>query len=202
MKVTHWNTRDSTDIASSQCTDTSLVLVCLYVAGIMFYLGTKQRTAPWRNPDDLGVVRVTSVPLAVSPASAPASAIVGREVVRCVTQPNRESWFCIDLLTWYCRPTHYTLRHYDSFDSEALRDWKLQASNDGKKWSKLVSHKKDEALDGKGSSHTWEIPATKKAYRMFRILQTGKNSNGHWYCALSGFEIYGQLYTQPPKVKE
>jgi len=170
--------------------------------GVMFYLGTKQRTAPWRNPDDLGVVRVTSVPLAVSPASAPASAIVGREVVRCVTQPNRESWFCIDLLTWYCRPTHYTLRHYDSFDSEALRDWKLQGSNDGKKWSKLVSHKKDESLNGKGSSHTWEIPATKKAYRMFRILQTGKNSNGHWYCALSGFEVYGQLYTQPPKVKE
>ena len=170
--------------------------------GILYWLGTRQRTAQWKNPDDLGLVRVTSVPLAVSPPSEPASAIVGRSVCRCVTLPNRESWFCVDLLSFYCRPTAYTLRHYDSYDSEALRDWKLQASNDGKKWSKLISHKKDESLQGKGSSHTWPIPACKKAYRMFRILQTGKNSNGHWYCALSGFELYGQLFSQPPKQKD
>ena len=170
--------------------------------GVMYWLGTRQKTAAWRNPDDLGLVRVTSVPLAVNPPSAPASAIVGREVVRCVTLPNRESWFCVDLLTLYCRPTAYTLRHYDSYDSEALRDWKLQGSNDGAKWSKLLSHKKDEHLHGKGSSHTWTLPATKKAFRMFRILQTGKNSNGHWYCALSGFELYGQLFATPPKNKD
>ena len=169
---------------------------------MLYWLGTRQKTHPWRNPDDLGAVRVTSVPLAVNPPSAPASAIVGREVVRCVTQPNRESWFCVDLLTLYVRPTAYTLRHYDSYDSEALRDWKLQGSNDGAKWVKLLSHKKDEHLQGKGSSHTWEIPPTTKAYRMFRILQTGKNSNGHLYCALSGFELYGQAFSQPPKQKD
>ena len=170
--------------------------------GLLYWLGTRHRTGPWRNPDDLGLVRVTSVPLAVNPPSAPASAIVGREVVRCVTLPNRESWFCVDFLSLYVRPTHYTLRHYDSFDSEALRDWKLQGSNDGAKWSKLLSHKKDEHLQGKGSSHTWQLPHTKKAFRMFRILQTGKNSNGHWYCALSGFELYGQIFAQQPKHKD
>ena len=170
--------------------------------GVLYWLGTRHRTAPWRNPDDLGLVKVTSVPLAVNPPSAPASAIVGREVVRCVTLPNRESWFCVDLVSLYVRPTAYTLRHYDSFDSEALRDWKLQGSNDGAKWSKLLSHKKDEHLQGKGSSHTWQIPHTKKSFRMFRILQTGKNSNGHWYCALSGFELYGQIFSQPPKQKD
>lgn len=144
--------------------------------GILYWLGTQRWTKPWQNPADLGVVQVTSVPLAVAPKSEPASAIVGRSLCRCVTLPNRESWFIIDFLTVWVRPTAYTLRHYDSFDTEALRDWKLQGSNDGRKWTKLLSHKKDEALDRKGASKTWAIPKPKKAYKMFRILQTGKNS--------------------------
>jgi hypothetical protein len=144
--------------------------------GILYWLGTQRWTRPWQNPAELGVVQVTSVPLAVQPKSEPASAIVGRSLCRCVTLPNRESWFIIDLINVWVRPTAYTLRHYDSFDTEALRDWKLQGSNDGKKWTKLLSHKKDESLNAKGESHTWAIPKPKKSYRMFRILQTGKNS--------------------------
>lgn len=143
--------------------------------GILYWLGTSRWTKPWVNPADLGVVQVTSVPLAIAPRSEPASAIVGRSLCRCVTLPNRESWFVIDLLTIWVRPTAYTLRHYDSWDTECLRDWKLQGSNDGKKWTKLLSHKKDESLNKKGASKTWQIPKPKKAYRMFRILQTGKS---------------------------
>ena len=45
-----------------------------------------------------------------------------------MTLPSRESWFCIDLLKMWVRPTHYTLRHYSSWDTEALRDWKLQVT--------------------------------------------------------------------------
>jgi hypothetical protein len=57
----------------------------------------------------------------------------------------------------------------------------LDRSNDGKKWTKLLSHKKDESLNAKGAAKTWQIPKPKKSYRMFRILQTGKNSNNHWF---------------------
>lgn len=57
----------------------------------------------------------------------------------------------------------------------------LGRSNDGKKWTKLLSHKKDESLNAKGAAKTWQIPKPKKSYRMFRILQTGKNSNNHWF---------------------
>jgi hypothetical protein len=163
--------------------------------GILYWLGTNQYQQPWRNPAETGLVLVQSVPLAEQPKSEPCSAIVGRSVVRCVTLPNREGWFMIDFQRWWIKPTHYSLRHYDSWDTECLRDWKLQASNDGKKWTKLMSHKKDETLNCKGASGTWVIPKPKKGYRMFRILQTGKNSNGHWYMACSGFEIYGQIYS-------
>lgn len=143
--------------------------------GILYFIGTQQYTQRWVNPGEAGYVRVTSVPLAIEPRSEPASAIVGRSCVRCVTLPNRESWFCIDLLKWWVRPTAYTLRHYDSWDTEALRDWKLQASNDGKKWTKLMSHKKDCSLNCKGATKTWFLPKSKKSYRMFRILQTVSN---------------------------
>ncbi len=34
-----------------------------------------------------------------------------------------------------------------------------------------------------------------KSYSMFRIFQTGMNSNGHAYLALSGFEIYGSVWS-------
>jgi hypothetical protein len=94
--------------------------------GILYWLGTQRGTRPWANPADLGLVQVTSVPLAIAPRSEPASAIVGRSLCRCVTLPNRESWFVIDLLNVWVRPTAYTLRHYSSWDTEALRDWKLQ----------------------------------------------------------------------------
>jgi hypothetical protein len=32
------------------------------------------------------------------------------------------------------------------------------------------------------------------AFSYFRVLMTGKNSHSHWYLALSGFELYGDLW--------
>jgi hypothetical protein len=85
--------------------------------------------------------------------------------------------------------------HICSWDNEALREWKLQGSNDGKKWTKLLSHKNDSSLKTRGGTATWNVPKPQKSFRMLRVLQTGKNSNEHWYLALSGFEVYGKLYS-------
>ncbi len=58
----------------------------------------------------------------------------------------------------------------------------------------------DPGLTGKGSTHTWELdlPAAREFYSMFRLYQTGKNSNNHYYLACSGFELYGALAQTPP----
>eukprot|EP00457_Paulinella_chromatophora_P000316 gb/GEZN01000316.1/.p1 GENE.gb/GEZN01000316.1/~~gb/GEZN01000316.1/.p1 ORF type:complete len:1660 (-),score=215.21 gb/GEZN01000316.1/:6-4985(-) len=165
--------------------------------GVLYFIGTRNGTTPWRNPAAQGLVRVESVELAMKPVpSAPCETIVGRDIVRCVTKPMKGAFFIVDLSTYYLKPTAYTLRHYSSYDTEALRDWKLMASVDGKKWTKLSSHKKDQSLRKKGQAKTWVLPKIKKMYRMFKILQSGENSNGHWYLAISGFEIYGSLYSQ------
>ncbi len=86
----------------------------------------------------------------------------------------------------------YTLKHYTSWDTEALRDWVLEGSNDKNNWTVLREHVGDTALNGKGSTHTWSVSAS-GSFRYLRVRMTGLNSNKHWYLALSGFEVYGDL---------
>ena len=86
---------------------------------------------------------------------------------------------------------------YTSWDAEALRNWRLEASNDGHNWVVLRTHTDDNALNGKGSTASWPIerPESKGAFSLFRLYQTGVNSNAHHYLACSGWEMYGKLYT-------
>jgi hypothetical protein len=86
---------------------------------------------------------------------------------------------------------------YTSWDAEALRNWRLEGSNDGHNWVILRTHTDDPALNGKGSTATWPIerPETKGAFSLFRLYQTGVNSNAHHYLACSGWEMYGKLYS-------
>jgi hypothetical protein len=50
---------------------------------------------------------------------------------RCATKPHANSWILVDLVDKYVQPTAYTLRHYSSWDVEALRNWNFEGSNDG-----------------------------------------------------------------------
>jgi len=167
--------------------------------GIIYWLGTNRGTAPWKNPGERGTVRILHSSLAKD--SHPAYAAIGRETVRCVTEPKRNSWFVIDLLKIRVQPTAYTMRHYASFDTECVRNWVLEGSNDSKhgndgKWVELMKHVNDTSLNHKGATHTWKIPAHKvgnQSFSMFRIYQFGVNSNQHHYLPLSGFEIYGTI---------
>eukprot|EP01084_Bolivina_argentea_P242609 406942_1 len=164
--------------------------------GILYFLGTDWRISPWRNPAEDGVVYVTSSRLAHG--SEKATAICGNKVVRCALMAEKNNWFMIDFKNLYIRVTHYTLRHYSSWDSEALRNWYLEASNDLKTFKIIKKHMKDKSLFGKGSTHTWSVDTkANERYRAFRIRQYGPNSNKHWYLALSGVEIYGELYFKP-----
>ena len=45
-----------------------------------------------------------------------------------------------------------------------------------------------QALQAKGSTYTWKIENAQQKgfFSMFRLLQTGRNSNNHYYLACSG----------------
>ncbi|MES1910768.1 MAG: hypothetical protein MHM6MM_003301 [Cercozoa sp. M6MM] len=141
--------------------------------GLMYLLGTNYGSEPWQNPHDAGHLTVTSSSLQNDSKSA--SAIVGRVPVRCVTDAADGNFFQVSLKNVMIQPTHYTLRHYSSWDVEALRSWRLEASNDGETWTVLRVHSND---------------------TIFRILMTGENSNHHTFMALSGFEVYGTVFTE------
>jgi len=73
----------------------------------------------------------------------PASAICGRELVRCVTMAKPNQWFSIDLKDKQACVSEYTIKHYDSWDTEALRNWRFEGSNDGNVWILLREHVND-----------------------------------------------------------
>ena len=161
--------------------------------GIVSWIGTRGRTQEFRSPAELGLIQVHASSL--TPNSSPPGAILSRQLLRFVTKQEQNSWVSFDFGANAVRPSHYTLRHYSSWDTEALRNWVFEASLDEKSWTLLREHTNDPALNGKGDSHTWALsgPNVQQPYRYFRIRQTGLNSNNHYYLALSGFEIYGQL---------
>jgi hypothetical protein len=166
--------------------------------GIVYYLGTNKYRQSWSNPMDGGHVEVKASSLQGD--SKPLNAVVGREAVRFLTQPEEKSWVMIDFKDRRIRPTHYSLRHYASADLEALRLWNFEGSADGAKWDVLIKHENDTNLDAKGKWFTWEIKTT-SFYRYFRLFQTGKNSNNQLYLACSGFDVYGSLFEDGQVVK-
>lgn len=161
--------------------------------GAVYYFGTDFWTQPFDNPGRRGKLIVNSSPLANQSPSEPAWAITGRDCVRCVTTPSKDSWFTVDFVRYTIRPTHYALRHYASFDREALRNWVFEGSNNGKKWTALSKHVNDSSLYRKGQVHVFPVRKAKNSYRMFRVQMTGPNSNNNLFMALSGFEVYAGL---------
>jgi hypothetical protein len=185
---------------------------CFLTIVSTFVAGTLNGARGWRNPSESGsgvtsdsppLVKVTAA--SVQADSKPATAICGREVVRCVSKPVENQWFALDFgANVRVAVTHYTLRHYLSWDTEALRSWVFQATNDNEpkesSWITLMAHSDDRALNLKGQAYTWTLPSnsvTAAAYCKFRVKMTGLNSNKHWYLSLSGIELYGQLYGNP-----
>ena len=109
--------------------------------GVFYNLGTQRGQTTWTNPAKRGLVRVTSS--SILEQGAALDAIVGRSVVRCVTKNIPNSWIAVEIEGQKIAPTKYTLRHYSSWDTEALRCWIFEASNDGISWHTLRTHDKD-----------------------------------------------------------
>jgi hypothetical protein len=165
--------------------------------GLFYYLGTKGHTQPYQNPATIG--ECTCRCSALMADSAPIDSLIGREACRIVSKPMRGAWVSVSIQNYVIKPNAYTLRHYSSWDTEALRNWRLEGSLDGSKWVIIREHKQDTSLNQKAQPHTWRVEA-EGYFSKFRILQFDKNSNHHLYLALSSMEIYGDVARQHPTV--
>src|SRR5689334_12327348 len=77
--------------------------------------------------------------------------------------------------------------------TDALRNWTLQGSVDGKNWSLIKRHINDASLNAIFAVASFSIDCN-QAFRHFRILQTGHNSSSNNFLSISGLELYGSLY--------
>ena len=122
------------------------------------------------------------------------SYLVAQDPEELWTEDVPASWFCIDLgVHRAVVPTYYTLRHGGQYPTDFPRTWDLQGTTDGKDWTVLKKHTSDKSFREAFQSCSWEINAS-KAYRKFRVLQTGHSSRGRNFLLLSGIELYGELY--------
>eukprot|EP01084_Bolivina_argentea_P303223 523459_1 len=136
----------------------------------------------YTNPADIGIVDIHTTPL--QDGSDVSSSFIGRKTAHCITKAGKLSGFTINLKNIRILLTHYSLRHYN-LSGNALRNWKLEGSNDGGEWNTIKKHSYEYSLKQAGDTFTWKV-STNKYYSYFRLVMTGKNSLNRSCFACSG----------------
>ena len=105
------------------------------------------------------------------------------------------SWVCVDIgASRSLIIDHYCLRHGNPTGIGRLQHWQLEGSNDNSQWAVLSVHDGDLSLPAVGFSvAAWPVPGIEEAFRFFRVVQTGLNSQGGHYLYCAGLELYGLL---------
>jgi hypothetical protein len=173
----------------------------------LFYLGSLGKISSWRNPHEIGQIKV----FASSIGKGKISDFVGRELVNLRTMNEPLSYFGVDLgEDRFLIPTAYSIRNRNS-SSHVMLCWQLEGSNDKINFEVLDSRvfihsdpkinsqieKERIALKSPGCTSTWGVDQSVKSkfphgFRYFVLKQISKNSSGSYNLAVSGFEIYGK----------
>ncbi len=165
---------------------------------MLFHLGTAGGTRAYQNPHTTGAVVASMSSIYASEGDPPRfveHTHTHASHVSNYTDNFADSWMAVDLKTARLVPNHYALRA--DKHSNKLRDWRLEASNDGQAWTVLRMHSSDASLAyPEPIVAAWPLDAEAvagRSFRHFRILQTGPNSNGNHYLMCAGIELYGVL---------
>ena len=165
--------------------------------GVLHHIGTAGGQREYQNPHNTGDV-VASMSSFGHSSCSPAHFVqhTHAEPVYNFTSNQVSSWMSVDLLNRRLVPSHYALRS-DKYNCHRLHNWELQASNDGQDWTTLCVHVDDQSLSYQPMSvAAWPIDAGTipgRSFRHFRILQTGKNSDGYDLLTCAGIELNGLL---------
>ena len=176
--------------------------------GIFYYLGTKGKIVPYKNPHEIGQIKV----FASSLGKGNLSDFVGRNLVNLRTQNEENSFFGVDLGNErFLIPSSYSIKNRNS-SSHVMLCWNLEGSNDKINYEVLDTRifsnnvnsryhnnleKERNMLKQPGCTSTWGVSKRikekfPKGFRYFILKQIDKNSSGGYNLALSGFEIYGE----------
>ena len=176
--------------------------------GIFYYLGTKGKILPYKNPHEIGQIKV----FASSLGKGNLSDFVGRNLVNLRTQNEENSFFGVDLGNErFLIPSSYSIKNRNS-SSHVMLCWNLEGSNDKINYEVLDTRifsnnvnsryhnnleKERNMLKQPGCTSTWGVSKRikekfPKGFRYFILKQIDKNSSGGYNLAISGFEMYGE----------
>jgi len=155
--------------------------------GVLYWIGTNGGKQSWSNPAVSGLVKTTRS----SEGGGVATDIAGRTVSASFSGNQSGSWWSIDLVRYRITPHKYTLRGYAA-PGFVIRNWVLEASNDGTDWTTVKRHDYDSGLlPAAGATASWDIENVTQSYQHFRIRSTGPNSASDHRLFCSGIELYG-----------
>ena len=176
--------------------------------GVFFHLGTMGKLSPYRNPNEIGQVKV----FASSLGKGQLGDFVGRNLVNLRTLNEENSFFGVDLgEERFLIPSAYSIRNRNS-SSHVMLCWNLEGSNDKMNFEVLDTRifsnntsakyhqnleKERNLLKQPGCTSTWGVSKKIRekfpnGFRYFIVKQIDKNSSGGYNMAISGFELYGE----------
>ena len=176
--------------------------------GVFFHLGTMGKLSPYRNPYEIGQVKV----FASSLGKGQLGDFVGRNLVNLRTLNEENSFFGVDLgEERFLIPSAYSIRNRNS-SSHVMLCWNLEGSNDKMNFEVLDTRifsnntsakyhqnleKERNLLKQPGCTSTWGVSKKIRekfpnGFRYFIVKQIDKNSSGGYNMAISGFELYGE----------
>lgn len=94
---------------------------------------------------------------------------MGETSTRCLTAGKENAHVEFELCGYRVAASHYAVRHYESWNTEALRSWVFEGSADGREWVVLRAHADDETIKKKGAVSAFAVERTGEAYSRFRI---------------------------------
>jgi hypothetical protein len=114
-----------------------------------------------------------------------------------ISQDEPGQWICYDFLHSGVHLTSYYIRSsLEPQNSGHLRNWTVEASNDGMNWTQLDSRTDDHHLNGPGAVAVFDIQnPSDHGYRYVRLRQEGPNHGFYDQdrLMLSGFDMGGKL---------
>jgi len=176
--------------------------------GVLYFIATAGGSRTYVNPCKSGAVSVECS--SYYPNKGMRSCFVGRQGAYFRTEERRGgytdenagNWMMVDLGEGRLLvPSFYSLRHGRDCKLFCLRNWELQGCIDPDtrqdKWVTLREHTNDTSLNEAFATCSWEVTPDpqhqQQAFRCFRIIMTGPDSQQKHYLHCSGIELYGVL---------
>jgi len=157
--------------------------------GIIYWLGTAFSTDTYSSPIARNLLKIIC---SCGFEAGTEEDLIARTPVSCNMMNTPNTTVTFDFINITILPYAYTIRQTNARDSECMRNWRFQASNNGTTFDDISVHVNDATITTKSQSATFTVEGN-DYYRYFRILQDGPNSSNNNYLSLAGFEIYGMI---------